>query len=265
MSDGGRTSMGGACEAFLTTQWSLIGGIQAADTRDKALIGVLIERYWKPVYCYLRRKGYPNEEAKDLTQGFFHAVVLNRGFVGRADPSKGHFRTFLLHALNQYVINESAKETAGKRIPKDKLVSLELLDPPDVPATVLEAGPDDCYHYAWMSALMDQVLATVRAGCRDEGLETHWHLFHEKVVGPILHGVAAPSLADLGARYGIADPRQVSNMIVTVKRRFRSVLREHVRTTVLADEQVDDELSEILRFLPEIAQDSRKTRDILLP
>ena len=257
MGNDGRTDIGGLCGTFLTTHWSLIGDIQAGDTRDNALIGLLIERYWKPVYCYLRRKGRNNEEAKDLTQGFFHTVVLNRNLVQRADQSKGHFRTFLLHALNQYVINESAKQTAGKRIPKDKLVPLDLLDPPAVPAAVLEAGPEDCYNYAWMSALMDQVLETVRIGCRDEGLETHWHVFNDKVVQPILNGVDPLPLADLCARYGIADPRQASNMIVTVKRRFRSALREHVRTTVIAEEQVDDELAEILRFLPDMAQDSK--------
>ena len=257
MGNDGRTDIGGLCGTFLTTHWSLIGDIQAGDTRDNALIGLLIERYWKPVYCYLRRKGRSNEEAKDLTQGFFHAVVLNRNLVQRADQSKGHFRTYLLHALNQYVINESAKQMAGKRIPKDKLVPLDLLDPPTVPAAVLEAGPEDCYNYAWMSALMDQVLETVRIGCRDEGLENHWHVFNDKVVQPILNGVAPPPLADLCARYEITDPRQASNMIVTVKRRFRSALREHVRTTVIAEDQVDDELAEILRFLPDMAQDSK--------
>lgn len=257
MSDDGQTDIGGLCEVFLTTHWSLIGDIQTGDARDKALIGLLIERYWKPVYCYLRRKGYRSEDAKDLTQGFFHTVVLKRNLVPRADPSKGRFRTFLLHALNQYVLNETDKQKAAKRIPRDKLVPLDVIDPPAVPAAVAEAGPEDCYNYAWMSALMDQVLEATRIGCRDEGLETHWNLFNDRLVQPILNGVAAPPLCDLCARHGIKDPRQASNMIVTVKRRFRTALREHIRTTVIADDQVDEELGEILRFLPDIAQDPK--------
>ena len=75
------------------------------------------------MYCYLRRKNYDNERAKDLTQGFFHEVVLNRALIERADQAKGRFRSFLLHALNEYLIDEQRKETAQKRIPKDKLVS----------------------------------------------------------------------------------------------------------------------------------------------
>jgi len=257
MSSTGRTDIGGLIGTFLTTHWSLIGDIQAGEARDKALIGLLIERYWKPVYCYLRRKGYHNEDAKDLTQGFFHTVVLNRNLVPRADSSKGRFRTFLLHALNHYVLNETDKQRAAKRIPRDKLVSLEVLDPPTVPAAVSEAGPEDCYNYAWMSALMDHILENVHINCRDEGLETHWNLFNERVVRPILNGVAPPPLGELCVQYGITDPRLASNMIVTVKRRFRSALREYVRTTVITDDQVDEELAEILRFLPNEAQDPK--------
>ena len=74
---------------------------------------------------------------------------------------------------------------------------------------------------------------------------------------PALNGVDPPPLAETSARHGIADPRQASNMIITVKRRFRSALREHVRITVITDEQVDKELAEILQFLPRGAQDSK--------
>ena len=93
-----QTDMGGERETFLTTHWSLIEDVQSGDDKDRALIGLLLDKYWKPVYCYLRRKGYNNEQAKDLTQGFFHEVVLSRELVRRADQSKGRFRSFLLHA-----------------------------------------------------------------------------------------------------------------------------------------------------------------------
>ncbi len=93
------TDMGGTRERFLTTQWSLIENIKAGQDQDKLLIGFLLEEYWKPVYCYLRRNGHDNEQAKDLTQAFFHEVVLNKDLVGRADKAKGRFRSFLLHGI----------------------------------------------------------------------------------------------------------------------------------------------------------------------
>ncbi len=125
-----QTSMGGKRGTFLTTHWSLIEDVKKCPDEDRALIGLLLERYWKPVYCYLRRKGHGNEQAKDLTQGFFHEIVLNRQLIERADISKGRFRTLLLHALNQYLIDEQRRESARKHIPKDKLVPLDIADPP---------------------------------------------------------------------------------------------------------------------------------------
>jgi len=107
-----------------------------------------------------------------------------------------------------------------------------------------------------MSALLDQILATVCRECQSRGLEVHWQLFQERVVRPILDGTAPASLSDLCARHAIADPQQVSNMIATVKRRFRSALRQYVRTTVLSEDEVDEELAEITQFFPKSAQDS---------
>lgn len=256
MRDDDQTDMGRAARQFLTTHWSLIGQIQAGPDRDRALIGLLLERYWKPVYCYLRQKGYPNEQAKDLTQGFFHEVVLNHNLVQRADRSKGRFRAFLLHALDQYLINETKKSGARRRVPKGGLVSLEVVDSSNLPADVAQSDPQAAYHYAWMSALLDQTLAAVRRDCEARGLQVHWQLFRERVVKPTLDGVAPASVSDLCARHAIEDPQQVSNMIATVKRRFGSTLRQYVRTTVLSDDELEQELSELMRFFPKAAQDS---------
>ena len=111
------TGMGGPGEAFLTTHWTIIQKIKSGEDKDRALIGLMLERYWKPIYCYLRRKGYNNESAKDLTQGFLHEIVLNHGLVHRGDRSRGRFRSLLLTALNRYLINVKESETIRSRIP----------------------------------------------------------------------------------------------------------------------------------------------------
>jgi len=250
-----RTDMGGMQEAFLTTHWSLIDDIQAGRDRDRALIRLLLQRYWKPVYSYLRRKGFNNEDAKDLTQGFLHEIVLSRQLVQRSDQAKGRFRSFLLHALKQYVINQEAKKTATIRIPKDKLVSLETIDTSELPQDMSVCEPDVSYNYAWVSALLDQALAAVKRSCSEEGLQTHYELFHARIVRPILTGAPAPPLSEICTHLGVADTRRASNMIITVKRRFRETLRSHIRNTIMSKDLVDEELDEIIRFLPECAQD----------
>lgn len=251
------TEMGGAGGVFLTTHWSLIEDVQKRPDQDHALIGLLLERYWKPVYCYLRRKGYDNEQAKDLTQGFFHEIVLNLNLFGRADQSKGCFRTFLLYALNQYLLNEKRRETTQKTIPKDKLVSLDAIEPPILPKPVVESSPEDSYNYAWISALLDQVLSNVKRAYYEQGMETHWSIFSEKVVEPMLNSVVPPSLADICERYSIESEKKASNMIVTVKRRFQVALKQYIRSTVASEGEMAEELKEIMQFLPKGAQHSQ--------
>ena len=43
-------------------------------------------------------------------------------------------------------------------------------------------------------------------------------------------------------------------MIITVKRRFQSVLKQYIRSTVASENQLSDELKEIMKFLPKKAQ-----------
>ena len=248
-----QTGMGGARQAFITTQWSLIESIQDGKDQDEVLIGSLLRQYWKPVYCYLRRKGHDNEQAKDLTQGFFHEVVLNRDLVGRADQSRGRFRAFLLHALKQYANKQSLKEKAQRRL-EEKSVSFDMEAEPVLPESVAQTTAEDSYHYAWLSSLLERVLTEVREACEREGMDVHWALFNKRIVCPTFADRPAPSLAELSALYGIGDAKKASNMIVTVKRRFRAALMQHIRNTVLSQGQTADELEELLQFLPKSAQ-----------
>ena len=244
-----RTDMGGAGESFLTTHWSLIEQVQRHEDQDRALIGLLLQRYWKPVYCYLRRRGYDNERAKDLTQAFFHEVVLDRDLIGRVDRSKGRFRTLLLHALKQYVVDEQRKETAQKRIPADKLVPLDIVEPEALGDSLLDLGPEQSFDYAWKAELVEHVLSEVEDWYVSRQKQTHWYVFRDRLLEPTLEDSQAPSLAELCERYGIANEVQASNMLTTVKRHFQSTLRERVRQTVLSAEAVEDELREIFKFL----------------
>jgi len=248
------TEMGGTRGAFLTTHWTLIEDVKASPDKNRALVGLLLKTYWKPVYCYLRRKGRDNEEAKDLTQDFFHEVVLNRHLVGRADKDKGRFRSFLLYALNQYLINKDRDKRAQKRIPREKLASLDMTELPDLPQSFTQASAEDSYNYAWLSALLERVISEVRVACHEQGMETHWALFKERVLEPILGGDEPVPLVELCEKYGIKDTKKASNMMVTVKRRFNGELMEYVRSSVASEEQISEELEYLLKFLPKNAQ-----------
>jgi RNA polymerase sigma-70 factor (ECF subfamily) len=221
-----KTRMGGTKNTFQTTLW-----------------------FWKPVYCYLRRKGYDDEPAKDLTQGFFHEIVLGRNLIQQADQTRGRFRTFLLTTLDRYVTNVYRRETAQKRKSMDPMVRLEPTNLPSLPAKQSEAEPEQVFHYAWASNLLDEVLAEVKDGYYSTGKSAHWEVFSAKVIEPIFENTKPSSLARICAKYEIETESKASNMIVTVKRRFRTALKRHMRQFVQSDLEVEEEFRDLLRIL----------------
>ncbi|HUT31716.1 MAG TPA: hypothetical protein VMX13_18150 [Sedimentisphaerales bacterium] len=248
MSSDGHTDMGGTGGEFATTQWTAIGQIRSAEARKEALIDDLLRKYWKPVYCCLRHKGYDNEQAKDLTQGFFHEVVLGRELIQQADRARGRFRTFLLFALERYLKSAHRKKTAKKRLPQHNRIRLEQTDPADLPQPVDGLSAGECFNYTWVSALLDKMLAEVEQQCRQHKLDLHWNLFCDRVVQPIMEASEPPSMAELCQKYGIDGTAAASNMLVAVKRRFQTALRQHLRESVSSDEAVNEELRELMQF-----------------
>jgi hypothetical protein len=73
-------------------------------------------------------------------------------------------------------------------------------------------------------------------------------------VRPILDNTDPPSLGELCHKYHIADKKKASNMMITAKRCFKMILWEHVRNTVVTEEETDEELAEIMRLFGQGAQ-----------
>lgn len=193
--------MGGQKSDFPTTRWSEIGAAGADDqTRRSQVIDSLAAKYWKPVYCYLRRRGYANDPAKDLTQGFFCELVLGQELIRRANKAKGRFRTFLLTALNHYVSNIHRAQLREKRHPKGTILSLQEFDEPSVSLTAKDMKPDEAFTYVWALELLQEVLAEVETGCRLDGKTKHWEVFRARVLEPIMHGAKAKPLGRLCAQ-----------------------------------------------------------------
>jgi len=252
------TSIGEATRSFQTTHWTAIETIGSDDSIDsKALVGDLLKSYWKPVYCYLRRKGHNNEEAKDFTQGFFHEVVLGRKLIQRADRTKGRFRTLLLRALDRYLVSMHRKETAQKRIPKDRLISLEDSTFGELPEAAGNLDSDEVFHYAWVCELLDQILEKVEIECCRRGMALHWNLFHDRVLQPIVTCTKPPTLAKLCQKYGVHATTKASGMIFTVKKRIQAATRCLLSESVASEHEIDEEVVELLKFLSEGRQYSQ--------
>lgn len=249
------TSIGGTKRTFQATHWTAIETIGSNDdARSRALVGDFLKAYWKPVYCYLRHRGYDNEEAKDLTQGFFHEVVLGRELIQRADRAKGRFRTLLLRALDRYLISVHRKKTARKRIPQDKLISFENADFHELPTAVDSLNSEEVFHYTWVCEMLDRMLTEVETECRQRGMAMHWDLFHDRVLHPIVTCTEPPPLEELCHKYGVDATTKASNMIFAVKRRFQTAAKRLLHQSVASKVQINEEMLELIKFLTERRQ-----------
>lgn len=235
---------------FETTSWSLI--ISARASRED--LERLLKTYWSPVYAFLRRKGKGPHDAADLTQEFLSRVVLQRDLIGKADPSRGRFRTFLLTAVRNFLIDEHRRENSSRAAPggDKRLISAFVPDDERVLNLADPRGEDDpaaAFDRQWATTALHLTFERVREECQANGLDPHWQAFETNVAGPAISGSEPLALDQLAKRIGAESPEQASSMIQTVKRRFRRTLRRVVAETVDTTEELEEELALLLRFL----------------
>jgi RNA polymerase sigma-70 factor (ECF subfamily) len=209
----------------------------------------LVRRYWSAIYAYIRRSGRDVHEAADLTQGFVCDILISRRLCSYADPNRGRFRTLLLRAIQNYLRERHRRERRA-HLSGDSMKPLPL---GDADWALADAGshdtPEEAFSYHWSAILVRQVLSTVRAGCEEDGLDTHWTVFEHRVVRPMLFNEEPAEYAVLVERLNLKDESQAANMMITVKRRFVRALFFEIGQTVSDPMQVEDELHELLRDL----------------
>jgi DNA-directed RNA polymerase specialized sigma24 family protein len=243
------TGIGHGDKRFDTTEWTQIFLLQTSDAkRQNLIVDSLIRKYWNPVYFYLCQKKYDSEQAKDLTQGFFHDVVLNRDLLKRADSSKGRFRTFLLTALNCYLTDAYRKENAKCRRPNLPAKQLQVETLAQLPEPI-SLSPDQLFHYLWAVDLIDAVIQQTRKYCDLSGKTIHWKLFESHILNPIQNQTPAPSVKSLCVQYHIESEDKASNMIITVKRCFRRILEDHLKQYVQTNSGIDEEIRDLFHLL----------------
>jgi RNA polymerase sigma factor (sigma-70 family) len=229
---------------FATTHWSAVqmAGRNSAPGEKEALEN-LCRAYWYPLYAYVRRKGHAEEDAKDLTQQFF-ARLLQGDRLALADPARGRFRTFLLSALNHFLINEWIKTGRDKRGGAVEFVSLHTGDPENLyTAEPADARtPETLYEQRWASAVMKQAYDRLAAEYRDGRVR----LF--EALKPFIWGdKAGNSYGETAIALGLNEGA-VRVAVHRLRRSYCDLLREEIAQTVATPEEVDDEL----RYLIEI-------------
>lgn len=237
---------------FQTTHWSLVYSARG----DRTVLEQLLRHYWSPVYTFIRRQGYGGHDASDLTQDFLFRIVIGRDMVGKADQARGRFRSFLKQALRNFLIDQHRTGRAsrgrmrvglrgGADTPAAAAVPLTGPEGQTLHEPVFTEEMSRQFDREWAASLIQITLQRLEDASRREGFEAHWLAFRINILGPTLHRTKALDLKDLGERVGIADASQLSNMLQTMKRRFRRTLREVVAETVDTPEQIEEELADL--------------------
>jgi len=224
---------------FATTHWSVV---LAAGQTDEPQVGEALEKlartYWHPLYLFVRRSGYDEETAKDLTQAFFERL-LGKDSVKDADPARGRFRTFLLAALKHFLANEWDRTKAVKRGGRCRLVPLET----KVVEAELERGmrrdlnPEQLFERRWAMALLDQAHQELEAEQVAGGKAARYSALQVYLTGD----KERPPYADTAAQLSMSV-EAVRKAVERLRQRYGQLLRQTVAQTVGSPEEVNAEL-----------------------
>jgi len=211
---------------------------QSADAQTSAALEELCRTYWYPLYAYVRRRGHGPEDAQDLTQQFFE-LFLRREYFRLADRSRGRFRTFLLHAMEHFLINEWKRAHCAKRGGGTTPLSLdvEVAEHRYANEPVTAMTPERAYEKQWAATLLDQVLSALKDEYAEAG---NPRVFAE--LADLLWGKdGSVSFAEIGARLGMSEGAARGAMH-RLRTRYRERLRCEVAQTVAEPGEVDEEL-----------------------
>lgn len=241
----------GRSPRFATTRWSLVlqARGQPSSTANEALAD-LCRAYWYPLYVLIRRRSRDSHEAQDLTQGFF-TRLLEKDFLGDADPARGRFRAFLLAAAKHFLANEWDKDHAKKRGGGHRVVSLDtksfdwdsgesrfLLEPSH------ELTAERLFERQWAIELLNRVLQRLR----DKYAEAE-NLVHFEVLQPFLSlDRETASYADAAERLQMTE--SASRVAAhRLRKRYRELLRSEIAHTVARPEEIEDEIRYLFTVL----------------
>ena len=242
------TGIGGGNSRFPATEWSAVVAAASADPIERTrALDTLIAAYWKPVYKYIRIKWHKsNEDAKDLTQGFF-ALVIEKSFFKSYDPAKARFRTFLRTCLDGFISNE---EKAARRIKRGGAAVLLSIDFESAEGEIERSGglapetPDHYFDKEWIRSLFGLAVERFKAECEAEGKSIHFQLFESYYLNETDES-GRITYDRLAEESGISVSK-VTNYLAYARREFRRIVLEKLREITATDEEFRREARSLL-------------------
>ncbi|HXG89444.1 MAG TPA: sigma-70 family RNA polymerase sigma factor [Vicinamibacterales bacterium] len=231
---------------FPPTRLSVVARTRSDNDEMRRLaFATLIEAYWKPVYKYLRLKWRLNpDDASDLTQEFFTSA-LEKDVLGRYDPDKARFRTYLRLCLDGFAANARKAEGRLKRGGAVVTVPLDFVSAegelrrhePSVPADV-----DDLFYQEWVRVLFQHAVADLRTASQASGREVMFTVFERY---DLSDSERRPTYAELAGDLALTTST-VTNHLAAMRRQFRGHVLARLRDLTTSDDDFEAEARRLL-------------------
>ena len=186
------------------------------------------------------------QQARDLTQGFFQ-YLLERDLLGKADPERGRFRSFLIGILKNYVRGVHDKEQALRRGGGADIVSIdeEIAEGLYAHEPSTNLTPEKLFDRRWAIKVLEQAMERLQTEyVRSGAMEVFAQL------QPYLTGDGEGGFAELGARLNRTEGA-ARVLVFRLRERFRQLIRAVIADTVSDLEQVEIELKHLQAALRE--------------
>lgn len=239
------TDAQGSPDRFATTRWSVVlacADLGTDEEKARKALAELCKTYWRPVFAFICRRGCPVPDAQDLTQDFF-VMVLKGHLLQRADPDRGRFRSLLLKALQDFLVNVGEKRHAEKRGGDAQFVSWDewMAEAPSHLAISAEHAnnwtAERIFDVRWAATAAEHALRRLGEECENRG--------RRRVFDVLSDYLAAErqdiSYEKLSKTLGIPEG-SVKRLIHELRVRYRDLLRAEVAQTVEKPQDVDEEL-----------------------
>jgi len=236
---------------FPPTRLSVVARTRSADEETRRLaFAAIIEAYWKPVYKYLRLKWQLDpDQAADLTQEFF-ATTLEKDVLGRFEPERARFRTYLRLCVDGFASNARKAERRLKRGGGVTTISLDFDTAegeipryePGVPADV-----DELFYQEWVRALFQRAVGDLRIWAKDSGRDTMFTVFERYDLADSPEG--RPTYAAIAFDLALT-PTTVTNHLAAMRRQFRRIVLERLRDLTTTDDEFEAEAKRLLGSAP---------------
>jgi len=231
---------------FATTHWStVLAAGDSASPGSREALEKLCRAYWYPLYAFVRRKGEPPEDAKDLTQAFFERFIEKRFLRGVA-MERGRFRTFLLTALTRFLADEWDRVKATKRGGSFEFISLDspALEERYRADASSKESPERHFDRLWAEVVMDRALALLEEEHRAAGKGDQFELLAGFLSRPPDDG----EYAAVGERLGLNN-HAVAVAVGRLRERYRALIRAELANTVESPAEAEAELRYLIQMV----------------